>query len=430
MQPTGVAMGGALPFGAQSRSDLDSPTDDRRPFRGTGQMDPTILSNTFWICEVLTLSVIVAPIWRFFTKGWAVRKQDFTNRLCGKPIDIYLDRFWADTIKKRLPKVTDSDQKFSAIYNMMAGRSLYITPALLLVITVAVFGGFAIQTGLRAGYEQYISFYAEHHVYPPRQVQGLIDKAFLPFPLVVFSVPTMASVAGAYLYASQVVISGYQTRTLLSSDLLWSAFRLVIAIPLGMCVALPGTNSVLPLVGFALGAFPIGTINKLLRRLAGRSLNDAELQDNKDDLLKLTGITPDVSAQLQLAGVASPQQLADMDPVSLSLRTGLPFDFVLSLAAQGQVWSIIGAETGALAPLGFGEARAISKLMTLSETEKNKCLAAIASKTGFDLDLLTFNFETIAKDDYTVFLTQISGSGSELAQLPKPAGANRRRVAA
>jgi hypothetical protein len=181
-----------------------------------------------------------------------------------------------------------------------------------------------------------------------------------------------------------------------------------------MAVAVAGTDAFFPLVGFALGAFPIAAINSLLRRLAGRALNDSELKDNKDDLLKMSGVTPDVSDQLKDAGAVSPPQLADTDPVSLTLRTGLPFDFVINLAAQGQVWSYLGATAAALTPYGYGDARAIAKLMDPNNAAQQACLDALArkclvdDKIQVDACLLTAIFEAIARDAYTQFLVGIS----------------------
>jgi hypothetical protein len=210
-----------------------------------------------------------------------------------------------------------------------------------------------------------------------------------------------------------VVIRGYKARTLLSSDLLWGAFRLVIAIPLGMSLGVLAAAPLAPLVGFALGGFPITELNKLLRRLASRALNDSEKQNDQDDLLKMLGVTPDIAGQMNEEGVYAPQQLVDTDPVSLALRTGLPFDFVVNLIAQSQVWSYLGSTTAALAPLGYGDARMVKRLVDAigqGDTAAINTRRALAAKLELDEAILTTVFKQIADDPYTVFLVDISDS--------------------
>jgi hypothetical protein len=165
------------------------------------------------------------------------------------------------------------------------------------------------------------------------------------------------------------------------------------------------------LVSFGLGAFPISAVIKLLRRLTARSLKAREEAD-RDDLLKMTGVTGDVSARLNDEGVFSPQQLADTDPVSLAIRAGLSFDFVLNLVAQSQAWSFIGDTTAKMAPLGFGDARAIRKFFGDTPAPppaaaRISVLVALATATGIDAGALEQSLQLIANDPFTQFLTEL-----------------------
>jgi hypothetical protein len=376
------------------------------------------LTALFWLSEAIVTLIVLLPIYRFYAFGWAIRKQDFTNRLAKKPIGTYLDRFWSETIVLKKWTAKSAEEKFSAIYNMIAGRRLYILPALLLAVALLIFGGLAIMTGLRYGYEIYISTYQgfkkdEAGIF--QEMIGHVDlgnlnAAFWPFPSIALTVPTITAVAGAFLYTCMVVIRGYKARTLLSTDLLWSAFRLVIAIPLGMAVSPSWASAVGALVGFGLGAFPMSELIKLLRRLTAHALNDAE-KDSPDDLLKLTGVTPDISAKLNEEEVYSPQELVDIDPVFLAVRTGLPFDFVVNLSAQSLVWSYLGGTTASLTPLGYGDARMVHRLMARPAAERDTVITALAAATKIDdqgtkMDpaVLTSVFTAISEDKYTDFL--------------------------
>jgi hypothetical protein len=162
-------------------------------------------------------------------------------------------------------------------------------------------------------------------------------------------------------------------------------------------------------VGFSLGVFPMESLNRLLRRLTSRALNVAEEKENNDQLIAMLGVTPNVAAQLNGEGVESVQQLADVDPVSLALRAGLSFDYILNLASQFQAWSFIGKTAGELAPLGLGDARAIAKLVDLyaqGDHNAKATLLAAADEVKVNVELLLFNFKNIATDRYTKFLLQ------------------------
>ncbi|KIA78783.1 membrane protein, partial [Chromobacterium piscinae] len=100
-------------------------------------------------------------------------------------------------------------------------------------------------------------------------------------------------------------------------------------------------------VAFALGALPIDSIIKLLRRLVNSKLSTNEA-DQPDPLLSLDGVTPAIASQLEAEGVSSIDQLLDMDPVLLAIHTGLPFRFILRLMSQAIVRRHLGDAAFAL----------------------------------------------------------------------------------
>src|ERR1700679_1878860 len=96
--------------------------------------DVAVITGLFWVSLAIVLMIILAPACRFYAFGWAIRKQEFTNRLLGKPIESYLARFWQDTITRRKLADTNEDDQFSAVYDIIAGRPLYLMPGLLLTL--------------------------------------------------------------------------------------------------------------------------------------------------------------------------------------------------------------------------------------------------------------------------------------------------------
>jgi hypothetical protein len=382
----------------------------------------TLLQVWFYLALTLVTVLVMAPVSRFIDYGWRLRKEEFSNKLDGKPIGVYLRRFWAATLIKRKLLDLSTDDQFARVYDRINGRQLYYVPAVLLFLSLVTFGGLALMSGMRSGYQEFVQFenafktlaFGKSGAAPVFLMPAQLDQAFRPFPPIHLTMSAVAAVAGAYLWTVQTVFRGYLTRGLLSTDLSWSAFRLIISIPLGLSVGLAGTTPLAPLAAFSLGALPISDINKLLRRLAARVLNDPDLIDGQDSLLKMSGVTADISSQLSDNGVYAPQQLIDTDPVSLTLRTGLQFDFVVNLIAQSQVWSWLGATTAGLAPTGYGDARMIHTLMTGPAPAAGAPdpiaapIAALAAAAKVDPGLLRPVLQKIAADSYTEFLVAIS----------------------
>ena len=372
----------------------------------------------FWISEIFVIVLVAAPIYRFYSYGWEARRQDFTNRLANKNLDFYFNRFWKDTTKSLSTQngPTTNEDTFTRIYDVIAGKRLYHIPAAILLVATFIFAGLSISTAVRAGYEEYLQYYLRWQKEEGLNIEGLghlgldqINSSVYPFSVVMLSLPVLAAIAGAYLYVIGIVISGYRTRTLTSSDLWWSSFRLVISAPLGLAIGQLANPTLAAFIGFALGAFPMDAINRILRRIVSSKLNISEEQHDVDYLVRLSGVTPDISATFQGEGIRSTLQLACEDPVSLAIRSGFSFDYVLNLVSQAQAWSYIGETAGKLAPLGLGDARSISQLVSLNDTgARQAILNAVATKVEMDSQLLLFNLTNIARDPYTEFLRQFA----------------------
>ena len=88
-------------------------------------------------------------------------------------------------------------------------------------------------------------------------------------------------------------------------------------------------------IAFALGAFPTEEMLRILRRLLSKYLNITE-NETSDQLVQLSGVTPEVAAVLAGEGIHAIQQLACMDPVALAVRSGLSFDYLLNLVYRFQ----------------------------------------------------------------------------------------------
>jgi hypothetical protein len=147
----------------------------------------------------------------------------------------------------------------------------------MLMVIVALLGGLVIMTAIRTGYENYVDFYAKNAAVTTSLTHLTLDNlddVVFPFPDIVLSAQALAAIAGAYLYVVGVVIQGFRNKTLTSSDILWCSFRMVIAVPMAVSLSGLANSSLGPFIAFALGAFPIEALSRLLRRLMTKTLGE------------------------------------------------------------------------------------------------------------------------------------------------------------
>lgn len=107
------------------------------------------------------------------------------------------------------------------------------------------------------------------------------------------------------------------------------------------------------LVAFTISALPFGDIITWLRSAAARAANVKD--DSKpapDRLINLPGVDSIIETRLQDQGISTIMQMCDVDPVQLSMRTGLDFPFIIRLVDEALVWSFVGDRLRALN--GFG----------------------------------------------------------------------------
>jgi hypothetical protein len=245
----------------------------------------------FWIGEIIVVMLVIIPIARFLLYQWSLRELEFVNRFSQGSLDVYLARFYART---EATKALSDIQLFEWSYRRLVGRHLYYIPTAMLTVIVALLGGLVIMTAIRAGYENYVDFYAKNTAVAQSFSHlslGALDDVVFPFPDIVLSAQALAAIAGAYLYVVGVVIQGFRTKTLTSSDILWCCFRMVIAVPMAVSLSGLANSSLGPFIAFALGAFPIEAISRLLRRLMTKTLGEAD-EPNSDQAGALGGGKP------------------------------------------------------------------------------------------------------------------------------------------
>jgi hypothetical protein len=399
----------------------------------------------FLVSWALAVSVALLPLAYFLVFGWGAREAEFIDKVrVQTQMDVYFEKFWSEgraryeeQIRAQHP-AGDSRTVFRALfrarYRSLNGRSHYIVPCVLFVLVVTVLTGLVVATAIRTGYDHYIEYFADKAktegdaakagvIGNPITLQRIrvanLDADFAPLPPIQLSLSALSAIAGGYLFMVAQLIQQCRARTLVYSDLFGASLRILVAVPLGLSVSTL-TNDVLgPFISFGLGAFPIAQLRTLVSRLTASSLKAGDPRADDDQTVAMLGVTQTVSDVLAEENITCAQQLADIDPVVLAVRTGLSFDYVLFLAAQSLVWCFLGKTASALGPLGLADARAIWYLMEKKPKDgREEVLAAVdahfaAAATSqapksIDKVLLLQAFEKIAIDPYTHFLVQFT----------------------
>ena len=112
---------------------------------------------------------------------------------------------------------------------------------------------------------------------------------------------------------------------------------MLLAIPVGVALTSLITKDDQPFVAFGLGALPMDQLIKALRRLSTEKLNLTIAEEESDQLIRLEGVTGRISSLLIAESVDSIEQVITVDSILLSIRTGLPFKFILHLGSQAIV---------------------------------------------------------------------------------------------
>jgi len=380
------------------------------------------LQTSQFIASALLLTIATAlsaaPLIRFVIFDWEARRQEFLNRLNKESLVAYLQQFWEKRtvqdpafvgwhtegkmtngllVAATQEQVNKSMEKiFDAIYEEQHGRIAFIAPMILLNSVIFILTVLSIFIYLN---------------------QVILNLDIHP-------AVAIASITGAYMYVVSDSIQCVRQRCLNASNLYWYALRMLLAIPIGIALTAPIAQELKPFVAFGVGALPMDQIIKLLRQLTSKQLNLSDAEEESDKLIKLEGVTVRIASMLISEGVDSIEQIITVDPVLLSIRTGLPFKFILQLGSQAIVRRHLSSTAEKLIPLGLADARSISSLIIDLDSSdpalQNRAKAALVAATAqitaatadgptivtasYTTDSLEFSFRQVINENYTRFI--------------------------
>ena len=358
---------------------------------------PAAIYGFATVCTFLSLWLVMAAIFSYLNVGLKKKTEIITGFYTPDSIAEYFNQFWAgrDGFRRLILNFrTDAtagkpvtgkalEDEFQALFATDFGAKTFIIPAIILLAvgTVVLFMGYA------GGLGYAVSLGDPKHIFPVQ-----------PFGLKLELI-SIAAIFGAYTWvASDVIVRSHQW-TLHPSDLAWYALRLIVAVPLGYALALAvGANpaasgATVPagigaFVAFVGSMFSLDAITKALGTAAtrfGMPMNSSP--EERDDLIvKLAGVDDAKAQALSTEGLTTIGQLVTADPIRVSIRTGLSFEYVLNLINAALLWVFVGNALRFLAPLGL---RGASDVLALDDAWGRADTQALAALRTADGDLTT-----------------------------------------
>lgn len=259
------------------------------------------------ILSAMVTVMIGAPLIAFLCLGWYTRYREFQNSLKGDALSAYLQRYWSKRLMQvlqynaalqdspesmpagdRWRKVADErfdlcDRLFARIYHEQYGLAPFVPPFVIL-LTVAYAAASLVGCN-----------------YNPAQC----DVAALKTCVYGISQQVLVgSCGGALMFVVSDAVLSIRRRSLNVSDVYWYALRILLAIPIALAVnGQDGTDGAHALAVFALGAFPVDALLKIVRRLGFPQFTEIE----KKRMLP-TGCFPSVGSRCRSCPCWKPRE--------------------------------------------------------------------------------------------------------------------------
>lgn len=391
---------------------VGSASDARAPFSFEEFQTAVVLA-------AIATSLAAAPFIGFLSNAWYARFDEFRNSLKDGALLCYLRRFWSARLldacfdmgcvptritddfartKRNWKSLEEGDSDvprsvFETIYHEQFGLGPFLPPFLLLiVVTYAEASVMAWLRGCTGG------------------DAACSASLFGATPMLVVS-----AIAGAYMFAVSDAVVNIRRRSLNVSDVYWYAIRALLALPIATLFAATSSGSYTPALAFATAMLPVDVLVKQIRRLAFISLGQTRTDEEGDQLLLLAGMTSPVVSLFLAEGVYSIEQVAASDPVLLSIRTGLPFRFVLRLGAQAVVRRHLGDGAKVLMPIGLADAGPICEIVKREKsgdfkvaTEAAAARLAVVGGDSITAAVVAMKFHHIAGEEYSKMIAKIA----------------------
>lgn len=210
------------------------------------------------------------------------------------------------------PLAARAKQRFGTYFDKEFSRQRFFWPLILLLVTAVLFLFIVAHEVLN---------WMSHHT----AAHGWVPAA------VIFGI------LGGYTWVVFDHITRMSNEDFRPVDLYWSTFRLVIAVPSAYAFSYVFPASWSLGMAYLLGTLPTGTIMATGRRILAQRMPLEEKTGSQSQVQNLLSVDTYIAERLLGEGITSYVQLAYVDPVRLSIRTGLNFSVSVTLAGESLV---------------------------------------------------------------------------------------------
>lgn len=339
--------------------------------------------------EVLT----VLPVVAYLLTGWTVRRDKLFSYLNPDALQVYYGQFpWTNVDEK------DVEIRFRKQFHYLYGRKRFLWPILLLLI---------ISSGALYGVARSIDIQLDPNSpgwsLPPIAISALL---------------------GAFMWSISDELDRITRRDLGPKDVYGWIFRMLLAVPFGWALsAVLEKNAGVP-VAFFIGAFPTQTLFRIGRRLAVQKLALGDQQNKTSlELESLQSVSRRVAEAFQDEGIDTISSLAWADPVDLTIRTNLDFNYVLDCMSQALLWVYFQEKTKLLYEFslrGSQEVICLAKIMenvtcpwdaaqvlTPEQQRAKATITNVAQVLQMQEAALLTTLCQVSEDPYTVFIYKV-----------------------
>src|SRR5436190_11162353 len=262
----------------------------------------------------LLLLILAGPVLVYLWHGWVSRQHDILDGFKPAAAVSYFKCFHASQLD-----VTENNAaaKLKQFYARQFGRRLFVLPLLLLL-------------GV-AGCLLYLVELTVIDWFTTRDLaRGLLPQS------------VVLAILGAYMWVVNDQVIRHGRDNISPADVYWASFRFAIAVPVAYSFSLAFNDALSLPLSFLLGSFPTATIMTVAQRVTAKyvHLTDAPSQ-KQSELQELPGIDTNVAESYIAEGITTINELAYYDPVKLTIRTGLGFNFNLGCVGDALFWSYL-----------------------------------------------------------------------------------------
>ncbi|MGA3068299.1 MAG: hypothetical protein ABSF29_15750 [Tepidisphaeraceae bacterium] len=288
-----------------------------------------------WAAAGLAWLLAIVPVLYYLgsNSGWKMRKQ----RILLSFKESALDKYYKLYFPARKKLVADNAATFEADYRKYYGRKHFVVPVILLSLISAIGLWGAAQTTL----------------------------VWLGASAGLKALPAMAvsSIMGAYTWVIYDQLRRLRSGDFARGDVGNAAFRFVIAVPFGYALGVFDPTFGVGLA-FLVGVFPTRTLFTFGRRLFNQQFKMGEAgSKGTSELEQLQNVGRTVAERFQDEGITTIAQLAWNDPIDMTIRTNLDFNFVVDCMSQSLLAIYVGSDLQKLAKYSLRGAQEVTALL-------------------------------------------------------------------